>query len=297
MSTLTKVFIVVLAVLSVVFAAVTVAVVAQTDNWRDTAEKYKQSERIADTNLRYAHAVHAAKLATADDEKRVLQSEISDLQTEMQTVRREVAERRSEAAKASSEKSASDAINRGLLAQLQVTESARAEYRTQRDELEERGINLERRNIDLGDRVNELTAHIDVLLEQKRQYEQQIHILRTENPKLSQRIGGTSTRLALEAPEGAAMSDVVALTPVADRTIRGQVDEISGKLITVTVGSADGVREGMVFVIHRDGQYVGDLKIDLVDPNESAGRVVRSSADPAVGDAVTDARGLVSSRG
>jgi hypothetical protein len=53
----------------------------------------------------------------------------------------------------------------------------------------------------------------------------------------------------------------------------------------------------MVFVIHRKGQYVGDMKISLVDPNQSAGRIVQASSTPAVGDEITDALGLTGPRG
>ncbi|MGB2986551.1 MAG: hypothetical protein WBE26_11790 [Phycisphaerae bacterium] len=297
MSTLTKVFVVVLVVLSIAFTAMTISMVAQTTNWRDTAEKYRQYARVAETNLRHTHAANAASLASALDEARAQQEDISELQAQLQAVRHEADQRRSEAARATSEKSSADAINQGLLAQLQVTETARAEYRKQRDEIESRSIVLERRNIDLDARVNELTARIDVLLEQKRQYEQQINILRAQSARLSQEVGKLPTALALEAPEGVAMQDVVALTPVAARAIRGRVFDVSGPLVTITVGSADGVRKDMVFVIHRGGQYVGDVKIDLVDPNQSAGRLVRSTLTPAPGDEVTDALGLNSSRG
>jgi hypothetical protein len=53
----------------------------------------------------------------------------------------------------------------------------------------------------------------------------------------------------------------------------------------------------MVFVVHRGDQYVGDLKIGMVDPNQAAGRPIGSNFTPRAGDQVTDALGLGSSRG
>ena len=126
-----------------------------------------------------------------------------ELEAQLQAGRNELAELRSEVAQAASEKSTTEAMNRGLLGQLQTADAGRAEYRKQRDELEGRNIDLERRNIDLDDRVNELTARISVFLEQKRQYEQQINILRVENEKLSQAARRLSTGVALEEPAGA----------------------------------------------------------------------------------------------
>lgn len=297
MSILTKVFVVLLVVFSIAFTSMTVAIVAQTTNWRETAEKYREHARVADTNLRHAHAANAAQLATARDEVRNHLDKITEFEGQLQDSRNEVAQLRAEVAKSASEKSSSEAINRGLLAQLQVVEAARAEYRTQRDDLELRNIELERRSIDLNDRVNELTASTTVLLEQKRQYEQQINILRTQNEKLAQQARRVPGGAAFEHPEGAAMPDVVALTPVATTAIRGKVLEVAANLVTIGVGSADGVKKDMVFVVHREGEYVGDLKITLVDPNQSAGQIVRSSVVPKPGDDVTDALWLSGSRG
>ena len=297
MSTLTKVFVVLLLVFSIGFSAMTVSMVARTTDWREAADKYREHARIADTNLRHAHAQSATVQATLRDELRAQQAELEQKDDELQAVRNETAQLRSELDKATAERSSSDALNRGLLGQLQAAEAARAEYRKQRDELESRNIDLARRNIDLNDRVNELTVQVDVLVEQRRQYEQQLNTLRAENEQLSQQARRASRGLALESPEGVAMSKVSALTPVPAKAIRGRVLEVSGNLLTVSVGSADGVRKDMVFVVHRDGQYVGDVRIDLVDPNQSAGRLVRSTLAPTPGDQVTDEVGLSSSRG
>ena len=297
MSVLTKVFIVLLVVLSIAFTSMTVAIVAQTTNWRDTAQKYEEHARIADTNLRHAHAHSAALLATAQDDSRMRLERIRELEAKLQAARNEAAQLRAEAAKAGSERSSAEAMNRGLFAQLQATEKARAEYRIQRDDLERTQIDLQQRNIDFSDRVNELTARVGVLVEQRRQYEQQINILRTENDRLAQAARSPSRGAMLEEPAGAAIPGVVAVTPVAARAIRGKVLDVSGSLITISVGSADGVRKDMIFVIHRKGQYMGDMKISLVDPNQSAGRIVQASSTPAVGDEITDALGLSGSRG
>ena len=296
MSMLTKVFVVLLSVFSIAFTSMAVAFVARTANWRETAEKYKEHAQVADTNLRHAHAAHAAEIATLRDDSRELQRRIGDLEVQLQGARTEVAQVRADLAQAQSEKSSVEAINRGLLAQLQVADTARSEYQRQRNSIEQRNIELERRGVDLNDRVNELTAQLAVLLEQKRQYEQQINILRTENQKLSQAHGAAGRPITFESPEGAATPGVTAITPVSASAIRGRVQEVEGELITLTVGSADGVRKDMVFVIHRNGNYVGDVKISAVEPNRAAGRLVRSAGTPSVNDLVTDATWLAGSR-
>jgi len=292
LSTLTKIFIVLLVVFSIAFTSMTVSMVAQTTNWKDTADKYEQHARAADTSLRNQIAAHAAELATARDTVKTHIEKIGQLDGEAQKAGAELARVRSELAKSEAERSSAEAMNRGLLAQLQVADSARGEYRKQRDDIEKRNIDLERRNVDLNDRVNELTARITVLFEQKRQYEQQINILRTENEKLSRGTHRPSGAAVLEAPSGAAMAGVSPLTPVASSAIRGKVLDVSGNIVTVSVGTADGVKKDMLFVIHRKEQYIGDLKINVVNPNQAAGRLVRTTGAPAQGDSVTDASAM-----
>ena len=84
---------------------------------------------------------------------------------------------------------------------------------------------------------------------------------------------------------------------VAARAIRGHVTDVGGKVVTVSVGSADGVKMGMVFVIHRGDQYVGDLTVTMVDPNQCAGRISLSALPTQVGDQIADQASLSASRG
>lgn len=297
MSTLTKVFVVLLVVFSIAFTAMTISVVARTTNWRGTALKYEEHARVADTNLRHMIAASSADLAAVHDNIRSLQSQIADAEKQVQARRREAAESRSHMAQLVAEKGSADAMNRGMLSQLQAAETARAGYQKQRDGLEERNIDLERRNIDLNDRVNQLTATVVVLNEQKRHFEQQINILQSVNEKLSRTARTPGAAVTMEDPRGAGLRGVRALTPIARAAIRGRVMQVSGDVVTISVGSADGVKKNMEFVIHRNGQYVGDLTIKTVDPDSSAGRLKRSTATPATGDQVTDANGLGGSRG
>ena len=287
MSTLTKVFIVVLVVFSIAFTTMTVSIVAQSTDWRDTALKYEEHARVADTNLRNQIAASAAELATARDSIKSHLDKIGELETQLKGSGTELAKLRSDLAKADSEKSSSEAMSRGLLAQLQIADAGRAEYRKQRDEIEKRNIELERRNIDLNDRVNEQTSRIAVLFEQKRQYEQQLNILKTENEKLARDAGRPAGAAVLEAP--VAMSNVTAMSPVAPTAILGKVLDVSGNIVTISVGSADGVEKGMTFMIYRGNQYVGDLEINAATPNKAAGKMVRQTVAPLPGDDVKGA--------
>jgi len=290
LSTLSKVFIVVLVVFSITFTTMTISIVAQSTHWRDTALKYQDHARVADTNLRNLIAASAAELATARDSINSHLEKVGELEGQVQTSATEASKLRSDLTKADSEKSSAESMNRGLLAQLQIAESARNEYKKHRDDIEKRNIELERRNIDLNDRVNEQTARIAVLMEQKRQFEQQINILRADLDKSGR--GGR----ALEQPAGAAMANVNALNPVGGSAVRGRVIDVEGNHVSISVGSADGVKRDMEFVIHRGQQYVGKMQIQKVEPSQAAGRVLNSALAPTKGDEVTDAAAIAAPR-
>lgn len=294
MSTLSKVFVVILVVFSVTFTTMAISSVAQWTNWRDTALKYQEHAKIADTNLRNQIAVSAAELATARDTVKDHVGKIGELEGQVKAAGAEVAAMRSTLAKAESEKSSAEAMNRGLLAQLQIAEGGRSEYRKQRDDIEKRNIELERRNIDLNDRVNEQTARITVLFEQKRQYEQQINILRVEMEKMAKASGRSIAQPVFENPEGTVAG--TPLTPVGGQAIRGRVDDINSGSVSISVGAVDGVRKDMEFIIHRGGEYVGKMKIQMVNPNQAAGKVLQTALPPALGDLVTDANTFGSPR-
>lgn len=282
-------FIVLLSVLSIVFTVLTISVVAQTNNWKELADKYQDNARISDTNLRNMIAASATVEATSRDAIRSHLAHIGEMETQMQTSSAELAKLRTDVARVEAEKGSAEAMNRGLLAQLEAARSAESEYRKQLTEIERKNIELERRNIDLNDRMNEQTAQINVLDEQKRHFEQQLNVLRNEAEKLSGQSRRAMSGVSTENPAGAAMSNVTALTPGGAAAIRGQVLEVKDNLVEISTGSADGVRKDMVFVISRNNQYVGDLKITHTYPNRSAGLMVMTKSAPMLGDQATDA--------
>jgi len=285
---LTKVFIVLLVIFSIAFTTMTISIATQTANWKEVAEQYEQHARVADTNLRNLIAANAAELASAADTARDRLDRIAEIEAELEAARAETEQLRAELRRSAADKSSAEAIQRSSLALLQSSESERDAYLKQRNELEKKSIDLQTRNIDLNDRVNELTANLTVLIEQKRQFEQQINILRTENKRLSRAAQLPARGLAMEEASGAAMTNVTARTPVAVSAIRGKIVEVSGDIVTINVGKSDGVEKEMVFVIYRGDEYIGDMKVTLVDSDRSAGRITGSRLLPMPGDAVKD---------
>lgn len=299
MSTLTKVFAVLLVVFSIAFSIMVVSVASQQTHWKDQHDRKDRALLIAETNLRNTTAANLAALAIAEDKVNEQLKQMGALQTEYEKSRNELAALKADRSQADAERSNTEAINRGLVGQLQVAQSTSDEYRKQRDDLEKRDLELGQRNIDLNGRVNELTSRVVVLVEQGRQAEQQLNILKKENEALATSTARAGSAGRLEAASGLAIPGVSAETPIPRSAVRGKVLEVAGNLVTISVGSSDGVEKGMVFVIHRDRKYIGDVKINLVEPNQSVGRLIQSatSTQPAAEDQVTDEQSLTAGRG
>lgn len=282
MSTLTKIFVVLMVVFSIAFTMSTIGFVAKTNKWRDLAQDYRNEAQVVEVNMRNLAAAHAAEKTVWVDSKRALEDRIADLSGQIERVSAEVATSREQINKLGTEKSNSDARVDQLLAQLDVERTARQEQTGLRATAEKRNQELETRNAELNTRLEELQANLVVQVQQQRQLEQQINILKEENSKLT---GGGAARTSIPsgqspAPPASASNSVA--------PIRGQIVEVAGKLATISVGSADGVRDGMVFVIYRGSEYIGDLRVTEVEPNQSAGELIKTRATPRPTDQVAD---------
>lgn len=292
MSTLTKVFVVLLVLFSVAFTTMTVAMVAQSANWRETALKYEERARIADTTLRNMIAATAAQETTARDTIQAHAARIGELEKRLQEINATASRLRSDLARVEADKGSADAMNRSLLAQVELSRDAESRLREQLNRVDRENIDLQQRNVDLNGRVNELHAQVAVMGEQRRQFEQQLNTLKVENDRLSQATQRRSTGRTMEDPTGLAMSNVKPLTTTAGSAIRGRILAVQDGYVTISVGTADGVQRDMKFVIHRNGTYIGDLQIVSVEPGQAGGRLTPTSTPPRSGDQVTDAVSL-----
>ncbi len=287
MSTLTKIFVVLLVVFSIGFTMATISFVAQTANWRELAEGYQLEAQTTDAHLRNVLSSSAAEIASNRDAINAHIARYTALEAQYQEVQRSIGETQAELAAARAEVASLQATAGLLAGELKVGQTGWTEQRKQRDELEQRSLELETRNLDLSQRVNEQTAQIMVMDREARHLKEQIHLLEEQNSQMGQyqdRLrAGDLTALAEVGPE-----KVTPLTPLSGSPIRGEVTEVSGSLATISVGSADGVTEGMLFVIYRGLDYIADVQISVVEPDRAAGTIVRSRGTPRVGDKVAD---------
>ena len=291
MSTASKVLIVLLAVFSIAFVMLTVSHVAQEANWKQLATDYRTAALNAEGNLQAMLASNAAEKLALNEKLEQLTETKQDLEAQLERTQNDLADTQAQlqAARHQNESNA-NALTK-LTGELNIINTEAAELRTQRNGLERDNLNLQRRNIDLGERIRELTIQTTTMAQQIRQL-QQLNFAKDE--EIRRLHGGepaaAPTGLALGGPADYARP----VAPTGEGPIRGSITRVDGDLASVSVGSADRVRPGMRFVIYDGDTYLGDLLVTATEPNEAVGTLENVQGTVQPGTRAVSLSGLAS---
>jgi len=295
-SVLTKVLVTLLTFLSIALSMLVVSAFAQQQNWKASAEEWQTAATAAQAKERTVSANAALEKQRALDQHLADTATINKLNGEMAAKEGKVTEL---------ERAVADAQSKLTIEQGQVTSATDqskmvfAALNKEKEfsaKLAKRNSELERGNIDLTDRVKELTTNIEMAKAQVRALQQQIASMDEG------RAGGSPTGLAqaTQIPSGAA--SVEGRVPSVQASegggmampIRGEVTTVKDDLASISVGGADGVAHGMTFLIYRRAgsggkpQYLGTLRITKVEANQAAGQIEQSEGDIRPGDMARD---------
>ncbi len=150
----------------------------------------------------------------------------------------------------------------------QQLEQARADGIRDRKELNEIQNNLYERIVQL----QNVEAEKRRLLEQKESLQ---NLLKGK---------GQAAGAGVVTPEKGMAKPVAALYRV---DLKGLIKEVDESLVTISVGSADGVKKGMVFYATRGDEFVCEVSITDVDVNMAAGTLELVRQQPRIGDNVS----------
>lgn len=115
------------------------------------------------------------------------------------------------------------------------------------------------------------------LLEQKTGLEEQIDQL-LEGETGSQTVTLVTQHRGFASP---------AVSSPGKSELNGLMTKVSSSLVTISIGSADGVKKGMVFHVTRGNKFICDVIVTDVDVNKSAGVLDLKQEDPRIGDTVS----------
>lgn len=279
MSTLTKILVVLLSLFSIFLCGMMVSYVGSANNYKGLHDKLKLENQAIQSQARQSQALYAEQV-----EKSKLLEEKLNLQIQSLQER-----------------------NNQLAADLQKTDRLSQEYQsrseswkgvmtgfeqsvaTMLDSLKLTQDQLEKsrsQNIKDQKELNQITADLYEKIVELQRLESERRRLLEQKTDLEKRLAQSNGNIV-----GSTVTQVTDMAKPADvpvsASIKGLIMEIDQSLVTLSVGSADGVTRGMVFHVTRGSEFLCNVTVTDVDINKCAGVLDMVQQQPKIGDMVS----------
>lgn len=283
---LTKAFVVLVSVLSVVLVALVTAYVAAQDDLRAELNQQRQQLEARDATIAQQQArlnnleqQHSEQLNNLRNERNALVNEVDRLEGQVSEAESALSEEKARIAELEASVarlSAAGTQNAGLLEQLN-------------DELQRRreeAVVRQRQIIESTDRIAELESEVSAYTREVRRQREQMAAMQEDRRELEERWDRVPESIRVQITDDPT-GETVAQAP---HPIMGQITAVreSGDelLVQVNVGDRDGVLENLPFMVYRGDEFIGMLMIEQVDTNASVGRMTLIQGQVEAGDRI-----------
>jgi hypothetical protein len=303
LSTLTKILIVLLTLASIFLCGIIVTYVANSENYRLSADTLKAERDAAAAKQRRADDLLNEKKGEYQDRETLLNDQIADLTTQLERLRNElevVNIRKTDLEeKVQGWVALTDGMTRTNKEQGDLLKNALEELKlVKADQIKQR-----QQLDDVTKELIEKVAVIDTLHKEKRLLEQERTQLKGQLDRYQLGIGKETVPAALVTPRPppAALVTPPLVTPVpptslaplpkiTDIGLKGLITAIDAKnsLAEISIGTAHGVKEGMRFFVTRGDQFICEIYVFYVDAEKAVGIIEpdRMTYPPKVGDQI-----------
>lgn len=281
MSTLTKILIVLLSLLSVYLCSSVVIYVSTATNYKKAYED-ASSELAASKqkNISFEQQL-AEKSRQMTELSNKLDSEIASLKDDKSKLEQDL--NNTKRAKAELDEKVQTLAAAALKFESTVSgmEGSLKETRAELDKARADSIKLSKN-------LNDITASLEEKMAQLESVNSEKKRLLEEKAKLeSQASGKTPIEGAVEPITSSGGPVERAIEPTSSAPLQGKLKAVENNLATLTIGSADGVEKGMIFHVTRNDTFICDVKITDVDAEVSAGSLQLVQQQPQAGDVVS----------
>lgn len=275
MHPLTKIFIVIQALLSVLVAALTIPMAVNEDTWKTRYDDASSQRESADQSLQIKIAEMNDLNADHQQQLLGLRGQMTTLQGQLESKNTDIADLRSRLAnaqQASAEVAARiDTLTATAQTQATIIDNQSQEITRRRDE----SLKLQRQAIELEDQLRDTTTKLSVALDAQR-------ILQERIAEMERQMSGAPVQVTT----GNNMPPMNAPAGLRGRVLNVQPGAGDTRLAEIDLGSRDGLIDNMKFIIHRNGQFQGNLILTRVDINRSVGRIELEQGSVMSGDMV-----------
>ncbi|MBI1336500.1 MAG: hypothetical protein GC164_06010 [Phycisphaera sp.] len=270
MSALTKVFVVLVCVMSILLVALVVPFVANQQNYKEMYNTELSRRKVAETATAVAtqqvqslQQVESARNAELRAQVTALNNQITTLTADLTSTQAQLKDAQATVTAAKADVARLAAANQQIA---KVHEATTDELKKRRDD----DVDQKSRIVEQVERINELTSQTELL-------QRAVRRLQEENVTLTEKLANVQAELQKVPAEyrNASATGDQAITPAVP--LFGQVtgvQDMGGQtFVKINIGSSDGVAKNMRFLIHRGDQYLGDMVVTLVDERAAAGLI------------------------
>ncbi|MFP4105438.1 MAG: hypothetical protein ACLFVU_05020 [Phycisphaerae bacterium] len=281
MSILTKIAIVLLVVVSLFACAVFVTYATTVPKFRtlyqgamEQNQKLAVNKQLAEVELQQLQRKFTDLSTETEDRLAELQSDKSELQDQLQQVR--------------DERTRVQGQFDDMKAQLEQLAIKYDEY-LERDKAKSEQLATARTEIDnLKKEINRQFNQIQETSLKLTRAEQIVTSTRRRLAEVEAYNRELEENVAKLREGGATVAEGDDERPTTEALIEGTITATKGPLVSINIGSAQGVEEGMKLIIHRADRFVGYMTVENVYPDEAAGIISTKQVDPLKGDKVTN---------
>ena len=284
MSNLTKILIVLLTVSAIFLCGIVVTYIANANNYKEKYTKLSSDRAALEQEKESLNNQLKEKIQQKDDLEKSLSSQVAslktkddDLQTKITGIEREKAELLE---RVNSWASITKDFQATTDKQTQLLSTAQEDVK----QLKADQIKLSKELEQTSAAVVEKNALIDAAEAEKRRLIEEKADLQNRLDKIVQTGGNVPAAGAPVTQEkGKAMPSQPANETI---NLKAQISEVDAKnsLATISIGSADGVKEGMKFHVTRSDEFICDVLIVNVDTEKAVGVLELVQQPPKVGD-------------
>lgn len=287
MNTLTKILIVLLTLSSIFLCGIVATYVSHASNYKQLYEDEQRQSQAAIGKQEYAEQ-------QLDERKKKYQLQENDLKKRVAALTTDIGSLRDELKTLKTEKAGLEQkVESWVTMMKDLTETTDNQQQLFKNTFEE--LNTvkadqikEREQLkEITDKLIEKMAIIDTLMAEKRRLEEEKHQLQNQ---LSQSLQPRPEKVPFVSPVTPKEDIARPVKPaVRDIGLKGLVAAVDLKhgLAQVSIGSAHGVKEGMIFYVTRGREFICEIHIFYVDAENAVGDLKRKKYDPRNGDTVS----------
>ena len=272
MSTLTKIFIVLLVVLSLVLAAATVTFVTTIGNQRAAADAALQEQKNQTAAANRAKEAADSARASAETARQADVQRIETLSQQTRQIAQVINDRDVKNAELQNRLAIAAADITRLTDSVKALQDQNSKQSDQIAQMNQARDQALTQAAQMSMSISELTNKLEVTERDRKFAMEQLEQARQDVGKLRGAVGDLGGNVdTVLAGAGAKAGGAPRINGVV-RDVR----QIAGvNYATISVGSADGVTRGMEFKIvdRNSGNFLGILAVETVEPNQAVGRI------------------------